>query len=81
MTIPIRQGCIPSDGVGFIIEYCVTRDETENVENSDGVLIEWRNNPVRPDGRGWYVVRPHSDNSTIWRRILPQIGRLSRYAP
>jgi hypothetical protein len=79
MTTPISQMCI-SDGVGFIIEYRVTRDQIEDVENSDGVLIEWRCNPSRPKGRGWYVVRSHSDNSTLWRRFVPWVGSLSRYA-
>jgi hypothetical protein len=80
MVQPLMQICIPSDGVGFIIEYRVTRDQTEDIENSDGVLIEWRNRPVQPAGHGWFIVRSHSDNSTLWRRIVPWVGRLSRYA-
>lgn len=77
---PLSRLCVPSDGVGFIIECRVTRDAMEESYNSDGVLIEWRCNPVRPHGPGWSVARPHSDNSTLWRRFVPWVGNLSRYA-
>lgn len=78
---PIRQICVGAHGVGFIIEYRVTRDQVEDVFNSDGVLIEWRGNPVRPQGRGWGMVHSHSDNSTLWRRFVPWVGSLWRAAP
>jgi hypothetical protein len=68
---------IPGEpGVGFVLEYEVTRDQYVTVYDRDGAEIGWEYHPQPPShGRGWQRVPGYDrDNKTQWRRFRPAIG-------
>ena len=73
MNAPIRQICVGDAGVGFIIEYRRTADVFRHNVRC-GV---WGTVPVEPAGSGWGIVRHCGDDTTLWRRFVPWVGKLS----
>jgi hypothetical protein len=62
-------------GVGFVIEYQVTRDRVVQDDDDAGNLIGWTRHGVPPRGRGWQRVPGYkSDHKTKWRRFRPAIN-------
>jgi hypothetical protein len=72
---PLRQVCIPSEGVGFIIEYRRTADTFHRLPCGIG-----GHSPVRPNGEGWTIARrDYGRVTTLWRRFVPWVGSLSKW--